>query len=237
MELHFATVTRCAGVVLPRSRRCLVRATAAPTNEPSERAVAECCYALLAAHATNAPADAVLEQYASTISAPDALTSLLVALGRKEVWATATLVARWARTRGLLLPSRCYVRISQRRAEAGRWDRALEALEWMREFGCSPSGESVEAVAQLAAMRELREADGRRLDALLLWLRSTDAGRALWHVFASPSGDQSHHEASEEAKPSWRSSGIALEKGGDLLRTAPLTELRSALAEAMSEKQ
>jgi len=150
---------------------------------------------------------------------------VLVGLSRKQAWAAAEGTAAWGRAAGLELPAASYVRIAQRRAEGGHWDQVVQALGWMRDFACVPSGDTVHAVAELVSQGSDR-VDPARLRALIAWLRSTEAGRALWHVYAPKVA-----EAGEEG-PAWRSSGLMTEQVDGLL-SGPLPELKEALREIM----
>ena len=66
--------------------------------------MAEAVYALLAARSAGLPPAAVLPKYHDALT-PTAYTSLLVALGRKELWDTSAAVAAWVRSRGMELPA------------------------------------------------------------------------------------------------------------------------------------
>jgi hypothetical protein len=201
--------------------------TAAAAEEPRERFVAEVVYALLSARSAGVAPAAVLPKFHDALT-PAAYTSVLVALGRKELWDTAAQVAAWVRQRGMLLPAECYVRVASRRAEEGHWDEAVEALAWMKDLGCAPSGEAVEAVALLAAQGAPHFTRRERLREVVSWVRATDAGRALWRVYAPDAAVDGGGDAG--AAPAWRSQGLVVEDGGGVLG-APLGELREALAE------
>jgi hypothetical protein len=195
-------------------------------EEPLERLLAEVLYALLAARAAGVPPPAVLPKFHDTLT-PKAYTSVLIALGRKEAWDTAASVAAWVRGRGMELPAEAYVRIAARRAQEGHWDRAVEALGWMKDLGCAPSGEAVEAVAALAAEGAPHFRERERLREVVSWVRATDAGRALWRVYAPDAAPAGGGDASA---PAWRSQGLVVEDGGGVLG-APLGQLREALRE------
>ena len=186
-------------------------------------------FAVVAAHSVGVSADKVLPKFHSTLS-PEAYTSILVALGRKELWEPAATAARWCREQGLLLPARSYVLLATRRWEEGWLERALEPLEWMRELGCEPSGAAVEALAHLAAQPALRLSSRRRVEELVAWIRTRDAGRALWHRFV-PS-------AAQPNAPTWTSTGLAVEAGGsDGMLRGSLSELRAAMEPLMGSSQ
>jgi hypothetical protein len=184
-------------------------------------------YALLSARSAGVPPAAVLPKFHDALT-PTAYTSVLVALGRKELWDTAEQVAVWVRQRGMLLPAESYVRVASRRAEEGHWDEAVDALAWMKDLGCAPSGETVEAVALLAAQGAPHFTRRERLREVVSWVRATDAGRALWRVYAPDADAGGGGDAG--AAPAWRSQGLMVEDGGGVLG-APLGELREALAE------
>jgi hypothetical protein len=185
--------------------------------------VAEVVYALLAARAARVPPAAVLPKFHDALT-PRAYASVLVALGRKEQWDTAAQVAAWVRARGMVLPPDAYVLVATRRAEEGHWDRAVEALAWMKDLGCEPSGEAVEAVARLASEGAQHFTERERVRELVSWVRTTDAGRALWRVYAPDA-----QPLDGAAAPAWRSQGLVMEDGGVL--GAPLADLRDALRE------
>lgn len=208
-------------------------------DAPPSLALAETVLALLAAGPSGAPAVAhVLDgaQARGVVATVAAVVSLLVALGRKEAWATAQHAALWSRSRGVLLPSLAYVRVAQRRAEAGHWDPSLEALHWMRDHGVQPSGEAVEAVAQLVALGGDRVSDRPRLQLLLHWLQATEAGSALWPLFARDMRVPGSVPDDEEgdARPAWRSTGIALDDVPDLA-TTPIEELQERVKSLRSQ--
>jgi hypothetical protein len=191
--------------------------------------LAEVVFAVVAAHSVGVAPDKVLPKFGAL--SPEAYTSVMVALGRKELWEPAAKVARWCREQGLLLPARSYVLLSRRRWEEGLLEQALEPLEWMRELGCEPSGAAVEALAQLAALPPLRLSSRSRIEELVAWIRTRDAGRALWHQFV-PSAAQPNAAV-------WRSQGLAIEAGDgaadDMLRGS-MAELRSVVAPLMQER-
>jgi len=226
---HLTGITAARSLLEPRAarrrrRRVCAAAAAAAEKEPDERFLAEVVYALLTAHSVGAPAREVLPKFQARMSA-DSYTSVLVALSRKELWEPAAAVARWCREHGVLLPAASYVLVAQRRREEGHWDEALEALSWLRDLGCEPSGQAVEALVQLASEGELRLTRRPLLRELVAWVRSRDAGRALWHVYAPTAS------AGSDAKASWRSSGLTFEEGGsaDELLRGPLDVLKDRL--------
>jgi hypothetical protein len=195
------------------------------STEPEERFLAEVVYALISSHSVGVPAGHVLPKFQSRLTA-EAYTSVLVALGRKEMWEPAAAVARWCREQGPLLPASAYVLVSQRRLEDGHWDAALEPLAWMRDLGCEPSGEAVEAIARLSVEGELRMTRRAELRELVSWVRTRDAGRALWSVYATaaPSGGA--------VAATWRSDGLAFDSkaSADELLRGPLDSLCERLA-------
>ena len=142
-----------------RSRR-VVSASAADIDllraaeEPPDKTLGEVVYALLSARASSVPAAVVLPKFHESLS-PRAYMSVMIALSRKEAWETAAEVAFWVRKQGMVLPTLAYVCIAQRRLQEGHWDRALEVYAWMKDLGCTPSGESVELLALLAAREGL----------------------------------------------------------------------------------
>ena len=192
----------------------------------AERFCAEVVYALLAAHSAGVPPSSVLPKFHDSLT-PKAYTSVLVALGRKERWDTAAAVATWSRHQGTQLPADSFVRVSQCRAEEGHWDRAVEAMAWMQELGCTPSGETVEYVAQLASLGAPHIRDRERLRRLVAWVRTTDAGRALWRVYAPDADAGPPSDA-----PAWRSQGLVTEQGAGIMG-APLDVLRAAVQEVV----
>lgn len=196
-------------------------------GEPAERGVAELVYALLAAAAVGVPPASVLPTFHAE-QTPQSYTSALVALGRKQAWETASQVALWVRQQGVLLPSSSFVLLAQRRMDEKQWDRALDPFMWMRDHGCAPSGEMVRLMASLVmeGMPHMRERN--QLRDLVAWLRTSDAGRALWKSYV-PDGPSA---AEAIAGPSWRSQGIAMESGGDIMH-APLDDLKTTLADVV----
>jgi hypothetical protein len=199
-------------------------------DEPAERLVAELVYALLSASATGAPAAAVLPKFHGSMS-PQAYTSVLVALGRKQAWESASQVAAWVRQQGLLLPAASYVRLAQRRAEEQHWDRALDPIAWMRDHGCPPSGDTVLTVARLVLDGSPHMRERERMRELVAWLRTSDAGRALWRSYVPDAPTMAAADAT--TGPAWRSQGIAFEAGADIMR-APLNELKTTLRDIIS---
>jgi hypothetical protein len=194
-------------------------------GEPAEHSVAELVYALLAAAAVGVPPASVLPTFHAA-QTPQSYTSALVALGRKQAWETASQVALWVRQQGVLLPTSSFVRLAQRRMDEKQWDRALDPFAWMRDHGCAPSGETVRLMASLVmeGMPHMRERN--QLRDLVAWLRTSDAGKALWKSYV-PDGPAA---AEPIAGPAWRSQGIALENGGDIMH-APLDDLKTTLAD------
>lgn len=190
---------------------------------PRRRLVAEVLYALLAASGVGVPAQQVLPKFSAVLT-PHSLTSVLVGLSRKQAWAAAEATAVWARAASLELPAASYVRVAQRRAEGGHWEQAVQALGWMSDFACVPSGDTVHAVAELVNLGGAR-VDPARLRPFIAWLRGTEAGRALWHVYAP-------QLAAGEEGPAWRSTGLMTEQVDELL-SGPLPDLKEALREIM----
>lgn len=199
-------------------------------EEPAERSVAELVYALLAAAAVGVPAASVLPKFHGE-QTPQSYTSALVALGRKQAWETASQVALWVRQQGVLLPTSSFVRLAQRRMDEKQWDRALDPFAWMRDHGCAPSGEAVRLLASLVmdGMPHMALLERNRLRDLVAWLRTSDAGRALWKAYV-PDGPAG---AEAPAGPAWRSQGIAMENGSDIMN-APLDNLKTTLADILA---
>ena len=212
-----------------------VRASAADIDllkvaeEPPDKALAEVVYALLAARATSVPAAVVLPKFHDGLS-PRAYMSIIIALSRKEAWETAAEVAFWVRKQGTVMPTLAYVCIAQRRLQEGHWDRALEVYVWMKDLGCTPSGESVELLAILAAREGQSPEEAARVRDVVSWVRVSEAGRALWDIFVGHASRA--RVANDPLKPAWSSQGLAVEDADKLLH-GPLEDLREALRDIM----
>lgn len=193
---------------------------------PAERFVAEVVYALLSASAVGVPAAAVLPKFHASMT-EKSYTSALVALGRKQAWDIASQVAVWVRQQGLLLPAESYLCLAQRRAEQRHWDHALDPIAWMRDHGCPPTGETVLTVARIIMDGMPHMQDRDRLRELVAWLRTSDAGRALWTAYVPDGPTMAAADAT--TGPAWRSQGVAIESGSDIMH-APLNELKTTLA-------
>ncbi len=198
-------------------------------EEPPDKKLGELVYALLSARASRVPAAVVLPKFQEGLS-PRAYMSVIVALSRKEAWDTAAEVAFWARKQGTELPTLAYVCIAQRRLQEGHWDRALEVYSWMKDLGCTPSGESVELLAILAAREDQTPEQAARVRDVVSWVRVSEAGRALWDVFVSHTARA--RVTSDPLKPAWSSKGLAVEDAEKLLH-GPLEDLREALRDIM----
>ena len=198
-------------------------------DEPPDKLLGEVVHCLLSARASSVPAAVVLPKFHDSLS-PRAYMSVIVALSRKEAWETAAEVAFWVRKQGTELPTLAYVCIAQRRLQEGHWDRALEVYSWMKDLGCTPSGESVELLAILAAREGLSASQSARVRDVVSWVRVSEAGQALWDIFV---GLTTRAQGTyDPMKPAWSSKGLALEDADELLH-GPLEDLREALRDIM----
>ena len=198
-------------------------------DEPPDKVLGELVYALLAARASSVPATAVLPKFHDRLT-PRAYMSVIIALSRKEAWDTAAEVAFWVRKQGTVLPTVAYVCIAQRRLQEGHWDKALEVYGWMKDLGCTPSGESVELLAILAAREGQSREEAARVRDLVSWVRVSEAGRALWDIFVGHTARA--RSENDPLKPAWSSQGLAVEDAEKLLH-GPLEDLREALRDIM----
>lgn len=148
-------------------------------------AVGDALNALLRAHSESLPVGAALSPFAARLE-EDEYTALLNALTPHRLWDLADAVVDWVRHHTRCnLPGRAVASVARNRVElAGDYDAAVRALDWTRMYGFHASGELVEMVCQLWKHQREHVRDLATLDHVAAYVRTTDAGRALWDAYS-----------------------------------------------------
>jgi len=113
-----------------------------------------------------------------------AYLALLVALGNARHWEASQCLYNYILDGTTIeLPTVFILHLAAKRMDDNQMMAAFEVMGWLKKTARPPSSEVLELFAEMTSKCTEAQLETEEYQELYQWMRNSDAGRVLWHIF------------------------------------------------------